>query len=226
MKENIHFQKGMDKINNNDFVAAIDLFTKAISIEPNNPFIYNQRAVAYLNMNQYELSMFDMNKSIELDEKYAYFYACRGFLKTKLQDLEGAVEDYEQSIELDPENEITYNNLGLVLEQMGSMQRAQKAFKKGNEILGYDPERKNKENEVADSAKSSKQNTFGQTDAQKPTACNDETTPQVSKKEMNKKKRALAKDVFSKKSTFKEFLGFIGRGFKLESKKNDEKGKS
>ena len=77
-----------------------------------------------------------MNKSIELDENYAYFYSSRGFLKTKMKDMEGAIADYEKSLLLDPENEITYNNLGLALESMGNMNRAQKYYKKWNSILG------------------------------------------------------------------------------------------
>lgn len=204
MSENAHYLAGINKIKENRHEEAIDLLTKAISEEPNNPFFYNHRAVAYLNLNQFNLSMFDMNMSIQLDDQYAYFFSCRGFLKARMKDPEGAIEDYEKSLELDPENEITYNNLGLVLEQLGSMSRAEKMYQKGNEILGYDPEKRemNKEGThvVNQSESSATENPQKETD----------------KKAIRKEKRKAAKEVFSSKSAFKEFLGFIGNGFKLK----------
>ena len=208
MSENPLFLKGLAKIKENQFEEAVELLTKAIQEEPKNPFFYNHRAVAYLNQNKYDLSMFDMNKSIELDENYAYFFSCRGFLKARIKDFQGAIEDYEKSLELDPENEITYNNLGLVLEQMGAMARAEKMYKKGNDILGYDPEKRKMNDEGTHMVDD-----------------HSEEAPVSDKKEERKKKRKAAKQVFSNKKAFKEFLGFIGNGFKLKddhNKKDEE----
>lgn len=220
MSENAHYLRGIAKIKENKFEEALELLTKAIEEEPKNPFFYNHRAVAYLNLNKFELSMFDMNMSVQLDDTYAYFYSCRGFLKAKLRDLEGAIEDYETSLELDPENEITYNNLGLVLEQMGSMNRAEQMYKKGNQILGYDPEKR-----VLDESGSLMVNKETESPA---------TTEEKAalKKENRKKKGKAAKKVFSSRTAFMEFLRFIGNGFKLKTDhpkttkdNNDKKGK-
>lgn len=199
MSDNPHYHKGLDKLKDNQFAEAIEHFTKAIDEDNSNPFFYNYRAVCYLNLHQFELSMFDMNKSIELDDNYAYFYSSRGFLKSRIKDLDGAVADYERSLQLDPENEITYNNLGLALESLGKMKRAQQVFSEGNKILGYDPSKRqlNEEGTMME---------------------NKEQGPVPPKN--NKKGSKVAKDVFTKKSTFKEFLGFIGNGFKL--KENDK----
>ncbi|MBD3635949.1 MAG: hypothetical protein HUJ25_01295 [Crocinitomicaceae bacterium] len=228
MSENAHYLKGMAKINENHFEEAIELFTLAINDEPKNPFFYNQRAVAYLNLHRYDLSMFDMNMSIYLDDQYAYFYSCRAFLKTRMQDMDGAVDDYEQSLELDPQNEITYNNMALLLEQIGSMDMAKKIRKKGDELIGYDPEKR----------KLNKEGTY-MVDEQVPLKSNEPDssaipTSEDDKNTTQKKRKKLAKDVFTSKSAFKEFLSFIGNGFKLKDDnydtskddKNDQSGKS
>ena len=208
MQNNEHYQKALSKISENQFDEAIELLTTAIYADDSDPFFFNQRAVCYLNLNKFELSLFDMNRSIELDDTYAYFYSSRGFLKARMQDAEGAIEDYEKSLELDPTNEITYNNMGLVLEQMGNFKGAKSMYKKGNEILGYDPE-------------SRELNEEGEQVERKPkTEPAEEDAPILNKKMANKGRKKLAKEVFSKKSTFKEFLGFIGSGFKL---KNNDK---
>ncbi|MEX1001348.1 MAG: hypothetical protein WDZ35_04465 [Crocinitomicaceae bacterium] len=207
MNDNIHYQKGMSKVNENQFAEAIEYFNLAIAEEGENPFFYNQRAVCYLNLEQYELSLFDMNKSIELDEKYAYFYSCRGFLKARMRDMEGALMDYESSLELDPDNDITYNNMGLLLEQMGNMSRAEYAFKKGNDILGYDP--KNRKLSADQKMMVDK----GETEA--------EAEPEI---KITTSRKQIAKDVFSKRSAFREFIAFIANGFKLKKDDKSRKG--
>ena len=218
MEENKHFQLGVAKVNENDFKSAIEYFTLAIQEDDKNPFFFNQRAVCYLNLNQFDLSLFDMNKSIELDENYAYFYSSRGFLKTKMKDMEGAVMDYERSLELDPENEITYNNMGLALESMGNMNKAKKYYKKGNSLLGYDPEKRKLSED--------KKMMVDADEKQEPSKLAEhvEEIKAEQEKEDKASKKKIAKEVFTKKSVFKEFIGFIGNGFKL--KENDQTGES
>lgn len=211
--DNPHYIKGQNKLNENRFEEAIELFTKAISEDDTQPFYFIDRAVAYLNLEKYELSMFDMNKAIELDDNYAYFYSCRGFLKARMKDGKGAVEDYERSLQLDPSNEITYNNLGLALESMGNMKRAQKMYEKGNAILGYDPEKRQLDESgqhMADKTSTIEQKKSEEESVDAP----------LDEKEVKAQRKKLAKEVFLKKSTFKEFLGFIGSGFKLKGKED------
>ena len=198
MNADEHYKNGQFKVNQNQLHEAIVHFTKAISLDAKNPFYYIERSVCYLNMEQFELALTDMDMSVKIDPEYAYFYSLRGFLKIKMKDIEGGIKDYEKSLELDPKNEITYNNLGMALEQVGNIKRAQKVFQEGNKILGYDPtkrETKVTENKLKESETGN-------------IALND--------KKESKSGTSIAKDVFSKKSTFKEFIEFIKNGFKLD----------
>src|SRR5688572_7942097 len=110
---NREFAKGLAKVKEKDFLAAIEHFSLAIQDDGNNVEYYAERAVAYLNSDQFDLSMFDMNRCIELDPGNSYRYSCRGFLKAKIGDTDGAIADYEIAVKLDPEDAIAYNNLGL-----------------------------------------------------------------------------------------------------------------
>lgn len=208
------YKLGLSKVSENKLLEAIDLFTKAIELNSANPHYFNERAVCYLNTGKFDLSMFDMNKSIELDDKYAYFYSCRAYLKSKMRDMDGAVADYEISLELDPHNDITYNNMAVALESIGNMNKAQRYYKKANEILGYDPEKRVLSEDgktMVDKAPSSEKSEKLAKHIQELKSESTQNTPSKSK---------IAKDVFTKKSVFKEFLGFIANGFKL--KQNDE----
>jgi Flp pilus assembly protein TadD len=201
MSDNVHYLKGLAKVKENQIDQAVDLFTKAIEEDDSNPFFYNQRAVCYLNQENFDLALFDMNRSIELNENYAYFYSCRGFLKARIKDFDGAIHDYEKSLTLDPTNEITYNNMGVALESMGKFKKAQAYFDQSNKILGYDPSKRD----------------LSQLDKDKQTSQKEKELTD----EQNESRKDVAKKVFTNKSTFKEFLGFIGSGFKLKDK-NDQ----
>ena len=195
---NKEFAKGLAKVKENDFNSAILHFNTAIEEDSNQVEYYAERAVAYLNIEKFDLSMFDMNKCIELEPKNSYRYSCRAFLKAKIGDGEGAILDYQKAIELDPKDSIAYNNMGLVQEQLGYQKESQKSFEKSNNIIGYNPKRFDE----------------GELKTEAPTETIEEE-PSISKKE-------VVKDVFTKRSAFKEFLSFIGNGFKL--KENDESG--
>ena len=222
MDDQSFYNSGLTKVNENLFDGAIEDFTKAIELNSSNPHYFNQRAICYLNIHKFDLSLFDMNKAVELDPKYAYFYTCRGFLKTKMKDMKGAIEDYETSLELDPKNDITYNNMALALESMGNMTRAQKYYKKGNDVLGYNPENRELNEEKTFMVNKGEQEEVKHEEPKNESKLKDHLNEIEAKKvEENKEAgRKVAKDVFTKKSTFKEFLGFIKNGFKL--KDNDK----
>lgn len=203
----------MAKISEHQFSEAIEDFTAAIEENSSDAYSYHQRGVCYLNLRQFELSLSDMNTSIELDNQYAYFYACRGFLKTKMKDMKGAVADYEKSLELDPQNDITYNNMGLVLESMGQMNKARRYFKSGDRLLGNSAPKREEHTPSASRT----------TPAAKASDVAAEAKPEKTTV-FSKKGRRMMVEVLTKKGAFRDFLTFILHGFTF--KKNDQSPKS
>lgn len=193
------FAKGLAKAKEKDFLGAIDHFTIAISEDKSNVEHYAERAVAYLNTKQYDLSMFDMNICIELEPNNSYRYSCRAFLKSKMGEADGAISDYEMAIMLDPDDAIAYNNLGLAQEQKGFRERAERSFKRSNELIGYDPEKKREAGAVA-----------------VPDTPLDTSMSNLEPKSVNLTKKEIARQVFTNKKSFQEFLRFIRNGFKIK----------
>lgn len=210
MSTNQHYVLGLAKVKDNDFISAIDLFSKAIDADPTEADFYAERGVCYLHLEKFDLSMFDMNKAVDLDPNYSYRYSCRAFVKARIGDVEGAVKDYEIAIKLDPDDAIAHNNLGLAHEQMGYYKKAKESFDKSNKIVGYDPEKRAKPVNNDEPVEQAKVKT-------------DQNKQELPKSKKEDGRKIMTK-VFTKKSTFKEFLGFIKNGFKL--KENDKSGKS
>jgi DnaJ family protein C protein 7 len=60
-------QKGNDEFRKKNYPAAISLYTEAITIDPTQDTLYNNRGLCYMNLNKHELSKQDFNKAIQLN---------------------------------------------------------------------------------------------------------------------------------------------------------------
>jgi len=198
------FDLAMRKVKENDHHGAIALFNAVLIEDELDANAFCHRGIAYLNLESYDLSMADLNKAVELDPEYGFRYQARAYLKTRLKDHDGALADYQKAVDLDPSDPIAYNNLALAQEQMGWTGRAKENFNKSDNLQGI------------------------KTTEERAKARIDQAVNQAEIAETADKQKAdrvkIAQQVFTKKSTFKEFLRFIGNGFKL--KKNDKSGKS
>lgn len=172
------------------FKDAIYWYTRALSLSPNAD-IYSERAVSYFHNDQLKESLEDMNRAQELEPERSYRYASRAYIKDAMGDVEGAIRDYEKAIELDPDDAIAHNNLGLLIEKLGHHQKAKVFF------------------DFADAMAQKEQG-----DA---TAMVDR--PRNIQSDLNKERRGTSLGsevlkVFTSADQFKEFLRFVGNGFK------------
>lgn len=194
----------MRKVKENDHYGAISLFNAVLEEDPTDADATCHRGITYLNLEQYDLSLQDLNKAVELDPEYGFRYQARAYLKTRLKDHEGALADYQKAVDLDPSDPIAYNNLALAQEQMGWTGKAKENFDKSDNLQGI------------------------QTTEERAKARIDQAVNQAeiaeTQEEQKADRRKIAQEVFTKKSTFKEFISFIGNGFKL--KKDDKGGES
>ena len=80
---------------------AIEAFSQAIKLDPNNAEYYYKRAVTYGNINQHQRAIEDFNEAIRLNPKYAEAYSNRGFVyMVKLNNKEKGCSDWKRACEL------------------------------------------------------------------------------------------------------------------------------
>jgi len=111
---------------------------------PEEATLLCDRGISHFKNKNIEEALKDMDKAVALEPTNPFRYSSRAYIRAKT-DIDGAMTDYEKAIELDPKDEISYNNLGLLQENAGRMKAAKKNFKKSNEILGYDPNKREQE---------------------------------------------------------------------------------
>lgn len=195
---------------------AVSLFTQALAITPNDPDILADRGVTYLHLNNKEASFADFNSALAIQPNYAFRYASRGYAKNFFGDIDGAIEDYEKAVELDPEDAVAHNNLGLLLEQKGYKNQAEKRFEQADKLSKMENELYSVMDELEKRDHENNQANNERTEQQTPI----EETPDITlidpiEVRRNTMGQELGK-VFTNKSQFKEFLRFIKNGFKLK----------
>ncbi len=193
-------------LKNEQIQDAIKTYTKAIKQTPNHPDIYSDRGVAHLHNKDKKNCFMDLNKAIELQPEYSFRYAARAFAKRNFGDIKGAVLDYEKAVELDPTDAIAQNNLGLLLEEQGYKNQAEKRFKRADKLSKIEDHLF----EVIDNLEEQKQAERKVNPAQR-IAINPIATRE---KEFTTKKEF--KKIFTSKNQFKDFLRFIKNGFKIK----------
>lgn len=129
------FQEGVDLLRSGELKSALNIFNRLIDVEPSNADYWSERGVVYFHLNERKNALIDMDKAVALQPHKSYRYSSRAYIRGHYKMLKEAISDYEKAIELDPSDAIAHNNLGLVQEQMGYMNKAKKNFSTSDELL-------------------------------------------------------------------------------------------
>lgn len=93
-------KKGYKKFMMKDYKGAVQVYTKILEYNPENPEAYAYRGLCKYHLKDYEGAMIDFNKALSIQPDYAEVYDLRGIVKGELGDKEGACEDWKKSFEL------------------------------------------------------------------------------------------------------------------------------
>ena len=89
--ETQYLNQGVEKHKAGNYQGAIDDWSKAIEINPQNAIAYNNRGSAKDDLGDHQGAITDYTKAIGIDPRDADFYYNRGYVKDNLEDYQGAV---------------------------------------------------------------------------------------------------------------------------------------
>ena len=119
---------------------AIEHYSHAIGLNPNNVSTYNNRGTAYSDKNEIDRAIDDYTQAIQLDTNCAMAYYNRGNAYRNKDDFDCAIEDFTKAIELNPDYTEAYNNRGLAHSKTGNLNRAIADYDKAIEMRPNDAE--------------------------------------------------------------------------------------
>jgi tetratricopeptide (TPR) repeat protein len=80
--------------------SAIELFTHALNIDPNNSNTYHARGLAYHQLGRYTAALNDYGRAINLYPDDAEYYNARGNTYYAMNKLAKAKQDWEKACEM------------------------------------------------------------------------------------------------------------------------------
>ncbi|MDB9526733.1 tetratricopeptide repeat-containing serine/threonine-protein kinase [Oscillatoria sp. CS-180] len=108
----------------NDPDGAINRYTRAIQLFPNNPEALSERSQLQFELGDTEAALADITRAIELVPQHPNYLYDRGNLRFAVGDVQGAIEDYTQSIRHDATFTKAYVNRGSARAAWGDDQGA------------------------------------------------------------------------------------------------------
>ncbi|KAL6108559.1 sgta [Pungitius sinensis] len=109
---------GNDQMKVENFAAAVEFYSKAIAVNPQNAVYYCNRAAAYSKLANYAGAVQDCEHAISIDPNYSKAYGRMGLALASLNKHTEAATYYKKALELDPDNDTYKANLKIAEEKM------------------------------------------------------------------------------------------------------------
>ncbi len=118
------YAEGEDKYKKGDYPGAIEAYSQAIQLNPNNAQAYNERGNARYMLGDKQAALTDYDQALKIDPNYAPAYTNRGNARDDLGDKQGAIADYDKSLKINPNDANTHYNRGITRSRLGDKQGA------------------------------------------------------------------------------------------------------
>ncbi len=94
-----HKSQGNAAMAKKDYTAAIEAYSKALELVPQNPIYLSNRAAAYSASHQHAKASADAELAVEADPSYTKAWSRLGLARYALGDAKGSMEAYQKGIE-------------------------------------------------------------------------------------------------------------------------------
>jgi len=139
------FNQGLQQLQAGNYSAALADFDTALAISPNNPSIWEKRALALQNLGRYaaalasnKIALSFYSNNIELFRADVWFDL--GYEQAIEGDILGALACFDKALELKPDDQEALYNGALALYNLGRIEAAVACFDKALELKPDDQE--------------------------------------------------------------------------------------
>ena len=130
-----HFEQGEKYLwQDENYLKAVESFTKYINLNLNDPKGYEKRGNSYQELKRYQEALKDYNKAIELNTQSSDIYGKRGHVYGDLGQYQEAIKDYDKWLKLDPETLWPYHYKGMNYNRLEQYELAIQSWERYIEV--------------------------------------------------------------------------------------------
>lgn len=96
--------KGNECVKAKSYTEAVESYSRSLELDPDQPYTYANRAMAYLKQKLYKHALEDAEKAIKMKPDYLKAYHRRGKALAALERYAEAIKDFQFLLEKEPEN--------------------------------------------------------------------------------------------------------------------------
>jgi tetratricopeptide (TPR) repeat protein len=101
----VYQQRGYASATNQQFQDAINDYSEAIKLKPDDARIYEQRAAVEMKSNDTDKALADYSEAIKLKPNEVRYYLYRSYIYETKDDIKSSLADTEKALKLDANNE-------------------------------------------------------------------------------------------------------------------------
>lgn len=136
-------EKGNECFKNGNYEKAIEYYSQAILIEPNDHILYSNRSASYLNINKNELALKDAQICIALNSTWWKGYHKKGLALLELGKFDEALDSLKEGLKQDKGNSVIKNSIKEVEQKKIEKSHYMSIERNGKDIIltpneGYD----------------------------------------------------------------------------------------
>jgi tetratricopeptide (TPR) repeat protein len=129
-----YIQLALAKRMTDDLVGALNAYDGAITLDPNDPVVYNNRGNLNDELKKTVDALKDYEKAIRLDPVYTNAYYNKAIAHYNLKEYPEAKADFEKVTVLAPDDAEAYIGLGLVQVKLNEKDAACASFTKARQL--------------------------------------------------------------------------------------------
>jgi len=107
-----------------NYIASIIFFNQAISINPTDPIVFNNRGNIFNEMNAFDEALASYDEAIRIDDKYSEPLFNKGVLFESINKKEEALQCYTLAISRNSNHFKAFCNQAILLKQLGNIEKA------------------------------------------------------------------------------------------------------
>jgi stress-induced-phosphoprotein 1 len=105
--------KGNAAFKHKKYENALNYYSEAIKLDPNDHVLYSNRSVCYYNMKKFDKALEDADACIKIKTDFGRGYLRKGNAEIKLDKIKEAVETFKKGLQYDPNNTLLKRHLML-----------------------------------------------------------------------------------------------------------------